>query len=354
MTAQETDRSALIAECRPPYLADIAAGIERFFEPRRETCPWCGSTRLMTWLRTTDLLQHKPGRFTLDRCADCGHIFQNPRLNPQGLEFYYRDFYDGLGEKTLDSLFAKQVKEYRSRATTLRPFTTPESWLDVGTGHGHFPKVAKELFPDTRFDGLDFSDGINLAEQRGWIHRGYRGHFVELAEELSESYDAISMLHYLEHTPEPWRELEAALTTLRPGGHLLIELPDPECGWASVLGRWWIPWLQPQHLHMISIANLRAALTELDFTVVCEQRAEAHSPYDLAWAAALLLHAALRGEDVPWEPHPPSRVRRIVRNIGIKVAMPVLVAAALLDRALAPIGRKRGMSNAYRVVARKN
>ena len=33
--------------------------------------------------------------FTLEQCGDCGHVFQNPRLTPEGLEFYYRDFYDG-------------------------------------------------------------------------------------------------------------------------------------------------------------------------------------------------------------------------------------------------------------------
>lgn len=343
-----------VAQRRPAYLADIAAGIERFFEPRRATCPWCGSTRLATRLRTTDLLQHKPGQFTLDRCADCKHVFQNPRLNLQGLEFYYRDFYEGLGEKTLDSLFTKNVKEYRSRATTMRPFTTPESWLDVGTGHGHFPKVAKEIFPDTRFDGLDLSGGIALAKQRGWVHHGYRGNFVQLTQELAGGYDAVSMFHYLEHTREPRHELEAALKVLRPGGHLLIEVPNPECGWGRILGRWWIPWLQPQHLNMIPIANLRAALTDLGFIVVCEQRAQAGQPFNLFWATCLLLHAALRGEDVPWQPQPPTRVRRLARTLGFRAAIPLLVAAWLVDKAIDPIGRSRGLSNAYRVVARKD
>src|SRR6266567_4088927 len=92
----EVSRSAAVELRRPAYQADLAGGLDRLFEPRRTACPWCGSARLRERLRTTDLLQHKPGRFHLDRCQDCGHVFQNPRLSFAGLEFYYRDFYDGL------------------------------------------------------------------------------------------------------------------------------------------------------------------------------------------------------------------------------------------------------------------
>jgi hypothetical protein len=49
-----------------------------------------------------DLLQQKPGTFTLDRCGGCGHIFQNPPVNAEGLSFYYRDFYDGLSAEKVE------------------------------------------------------------------------------------------------------------------------------------------------------------------------------------------------------------------------------------------------------------
>jgi hypothetical protein len=79
------------------YRALIGCGVDRFFEARRETCPLCGGVDIVERLRTKDLLQCKPGTFVLDECTSCGHIFQNPRLTPEGLDFYYRDFYDGVG-----------------------------------------------------------------------------------------------------------------------------------------------------------------------------------------------------------------------------------------------------------------
>ncbi|WP_372348774.1 hypothetical protein [Streptomyces sp. KL116D] len=141
-----------VAERRPAYLTELARGTEGIHEPRRPDCPWCGSTKLGTRLRTTDLLQHKPGTFTIDQCRSCAHSFQNPRLTPEGLNFYYRDFYDGLGADQAERIFGAQTSTRRHRAAThaLAHFLEPEAWLDVGTGHARFPAAAKEVPCRTR------------------------------------------------------------------------------------------------------------------------------------------------------------------------------------------------------------
>ncbi|MFJ1704983.1 class I SAM-dependent methyltransferase [Kitasatospora sp. NPDC088346] len=348
-------RAHRVAALRPAYQAELADGTGRFFAPRRTDCPWCGSVRLRPRLHTTDLLQHKPGRFVLDECGDCAHVFQNPRLTGPGLEFYYRDFYDGLGEQRLAGMFATRDRVYRERARSVAPFDpAPGHWLDVGTGHGHFCAAAHELFPDTVLDGLDLSEGVELAEKQGRLARGYRGTFPELADELAGRYDVVSMFHYLEHSTDPAHELAAAHRTLRPGGLLLIEVPDPECSYARLLGRWWLPWLQPQHLNLVPVANLRRRLGELGFTVLLEQHGEAHDPVDLLAACWLLLDALAPREDAPWHPGPPpGRLRRVLRGAVFLAGAPVLLLAALLDRAVARSARRTGLANAYRVIARR-
>jgi SAM-dependent methyltransferase len=338
---------------RPAYQADLAGGTARFFEPRRDSCPWCASTELRMRLRTSDLFQHKPGEFELDECAGCGHIFQNPRLNADGLRFYYRDFYDGLGEELLSSLFSWCTESYRSRSEALRPFGEPESWLDVGTGHGHFCSVASAAWPQTAFDGLDMADGIELAQRRRWVRRGYRGMFVELAPELSCEYDVVSMFHYLEHTPDPHLELDAARTALRPGGHLLIEVPDPECRWGSLLGRWWLPWFQPQHLHLIPVGNLRRRLEDMGFTIVLEQHAEPNEPVDLLSATLMALGAVAPPDDLPWLAPRTGRVARAARAAVMAGALPALYGAGLADRLIEPVRARAGLTNCYRLLARK-
>ncbi|MCS0600696.1 class I SAM-dependent methyltransferase [Streptomyces sp. LP11] len=354
--SDHSDRTARIAALRPAYQSDLASGPDRFLAAPRTSCPWCGSGRLTARLATTDLLQHKPGRFTLDRCADCGHVFQNPRLTEAGLEFYYRDFYDGLGEQRMSGTFGGRSAMYRGRAEALLPHdAAPKSWLDVGTGHGHFCAVAREVLPDTVFDGLDFTEGVELAAREGRVAHAHRGAFPDLAPELAARYDVVSMFHYLEHSTDPDRELRAAHEAVRPGGHLVIEVPDPESRYARLLGRWWLPWLQPQHLHLMPVANLRRRLTELGFTVLAEQHAEPHDPVDLLAAVWLALDHLAPREDAPWLPSRPGPLRRALRTALVLAGIPALAAAPLLDRlAVRPLSHRLHLSNAYRLVARRD
>jgi SAM-dependent methyltransferase len=353
---QPPRRAEAIASRRPAYEADLKDGIERFFEPRRTVCPWCGSDRLRQRLHTTDLLQHKPGDFRLDRCLGCGHIFQNPRLSSEGLEFYYRDFYDGLGEKSSGGIFAGRGATYRRRAKALIPHADdPGSWLDVGTGHGHFCEAARDVFPHTAFDGLDFTDGAELAERAGRVRHGYRGSFVEVAPAVAGTYDVVSMFHYLEHSVEPGLELEAARLALRPGGYLLIEVPDAASRYSRLLGRRWLPWLQPQHLHFLPVRNLRDRLGALGFTVVAEQHAEPHDRVDLLAATWFVLDGLAPRDEAPWLPRRPGPLRRVARAMIVILGIPALVTATILDRMIPGILiRRLRLSNAYRVVARRD
>ncbi|GAB7028940.1 class I SAM-dependent methyltransferase [Streptomyces platensis subsp. malvinus] len=350
------ERRKRVAALRPGYQSDLAQGLERFFEPRRTECPWCTSTSLRRRLRTRDHLQRKPGIFVLDQCCSCGHVFQNPRLSEEGREFYYRDCYDGLGRATMARLASSPlaVMLYRARARAVLPYGRPSLWLDVGTGQGHFCATARKIHPDTEFHGLDQGDGVQSAAREGRIARAHRGSFTDLSRRFAARYDVVSMYHYLEHTPTPRRELDAAHRTLRVGGHLVIEVPDPQSLSARLLGRWWGPWLQPQHLHLLPLQNLCEALDEHGFTVVAVDRRTPHIPTDLTSAAANLLKSVLPYEDQPWNPKRPGPLRRWLRRLLLQQTAPALVALFAADLLLAPVIRRTRLSNAYRVIARRN
>ena len=100
----------------------------------------------------------------------------------------------------MEWMFRTGAYSYRQRAETPRSHGAPGRWLDVGAGHAHFCVVARDLWPDTAFDGLDMGVAIEEAERKGWIGRGYRGQFCDMAEEFAGRYDIVSMHHYLEHT----------------------------------------------------------------------------------------------------------------------------------------------------------
>lgn len=321
------------------------------FDPRRETCPMCEGDDLVLRLRTTDLAGHKPGEFRLDRCRGCGHIFQNPRLTVEGLNFYYKDVYDGLGQERMEFMFSIPGTSYQGRADMVAAHSAPDRWLDVGAGYGHFCCVAQALLPHTTFDGLDMGESIEEAQRRLWIDRAYRGLFPDLADDFAGEYDVVSMHHYLEHTLEPGREIEAAHRALAVDGLLLIEVPDPECFFGTLLGRYWIPWYQPQHLHFLAVGALERLLGAQGFDVVARQRGPAHLAMDF-FSAAYLMFRRFAPRSAPWLPVP-SAATQVFRAAVWIFALPWLAAAGIVDALISPITRSVGPSNAYRVLARK-
>ncbi|WP_445269788.1 methyltransferase domain-containing protein [Streptomyces sp. DSM 41634] len=335
------------------YRAELTSGVAHFLEPRRPDCPWCGSGRLAVRVRVPDLLQGKPGLFTLEQCGECGHVFQNPRLTLEGLEFYYRDFYDGRGGEGAGTVFGRLGAAYRGRAEMLLPHADPLSWLDVGTGHGHFCNAARAVWPRTRFDGLDMGDGVREAERRGWVETGYQGQFPEFASKLAGQYEVVSMYHYLEHTRDPLAELDAAAAVLAPGGFLTIELPDPESRMARLLGPVWLPWFQPQHQHLVPAANLREALADRGFTVLAEEHGPAHQGNDFFGAVALTATRLAPDPDRPWGPPATARARALAHAVRL-AALPAFAGAAVLDALRTASAHRTDGGNAYRMLARKD
>ena len=159
------------------YRETIEAGLHELFEQRVAICPMCGGSDLVREQTLRDLVMLKPGFFHMSRCQSCGHLFQNPRLNARGLEFYYRDFYTGAGEETIKSHLALMTGSYLARARMVEGHSEPRRWLDVGAGYGHFSQAARELWTETKFHVLDISASIKRAEDLGWAERAYVGRF---------------------------------------------------------------------------------------------------------------------------------------------------------------------------------
>lgn len=335
------------------YQADVAGGIERFCEPELSACPWCGSAEIGTRIRSSDLLMGKPGRFRLDACERCGHLFANPPLTGQGQDYYERDWRDGLSADAAEHAAARDASADRARAELVRPFTTPRAWLDVGCGYGHFCNTARSVWPATYFGGLDLVDGVAAAYERGWIEVGYRGEFVDLADEVAGDYDVISMVRYLERTRAPSEELDAVAKALAPGGYLLVEMPNAAGMSARLFGRLWPGWGMPRTQHLIPVDNLVAALEDRGMRCVRVQFGPAYRPGDAVRAVGLFAQA-LAPAPAPWVPgtHPPGAGRRLGRGLVLLAAGVPFVLAWLVDR----IGRRilvsGERSNAYRVLAR--
>ena len=151
---------------REEYDKLLADGLDRFYEERRPDCP-----RLLV-----DRPPRAPGAGR-PHPVQAGRVHaggvrpraatssRTPGSRLEGLDFYYKDFYDGLAEDAAEGIFVNIGDLYRARADMVRPYRTPTRWLDVGGGHGHFCLTAKDVWPDATFDVLDISETIEEAER---------------------------------------------------------------------------------------------------------------------------------------------------------------------------------------------
>jgi SAM-dependent methyltransferase len=347
------ERRDLSARLRPRYQAEIAAGVEKLLAARRVDCPWCGSAQIAFRAAGGDTALRKPGHFVYDHCLDCGHLFQNPRLRDEGLEFYYRDFYDGLGGEWMEEIFAISDRPYLARLATGLRHARPRRWLDVGAGHGHFCLAARGVLPGTTFDALDMGPSIEEAQRRGWVDRIYRGMLPDLADEIAGRYDMISMFHYFEHVTDPVAELDALARALPVGGHVLIEVPNPESLAFRLLSSYWVGLQPSQHLHLLPADNLAAGLAERGLRPLEVSFGRAHTGGDLAAGVFFLLQRLAPIPDLPWLPREATPARWAAHAATAAALTGPFLAAAALDTALVPYSRSGRRASAYRIVARK-
>jgi len=346
-------RREISARLRPRYQAEIAAGVEKLMTRRRIDCPWCGSAQIAFRTAGRDTALRKPGYFSYDRCLDCGHVFQNPRISDEGLDFYYRDFYDGLGGEWMEEILSFSEAPYLSRLATGLRHTRPRRWLDVGSAHGHFCLAAKGVLPGTTFDALDMGATIEEARRRGWVDRVYRGMLPDLADEIAGRYDMISMFHYFEHVTDPPAELDAVARALPVGGHVLIEVPNPEGLAFRLLNSYWVGLQPSQHLQLMPADNLAAGLTQRGLRPVEISYGRAHTGGDLAAAVFFLLQRIAPLPDLPWLPHEATPARWAAHAATLAALSGPFLAAAAVDAAMLPYYRSGRRASAYRIVARK-
>ena len=216
-------------------------------------------------------------------CTDCGLVFRNPRPTTQDIDRAYMQ--DHYGASRLAALFDAQLELYRPKARFLCRWLPRRQYVrivEVGSFVGGFLAAGQEY----GWNMLGVDPGVevnNFCQKRGLPV--YQGTLAEL--ELEErSVDCIAIWNTFDQLPNPEPTLAAACRVLRPGGLLVLRVPNGDCfrsavAWMRKLPRLLAGWLRMTlawnnllafpYLHGYSVRTLDALLRHYGFARIGTQ-----------------------------------------------------------------------------------
>lgn len=233
------------------------------WQPEMEfiSCDLCGNTTTIPLYGLTDTFHDLPGEFTLCRCTNCGLMYLNPRPTAQSLLHYYPEHYTNYrppiaAEPCGLMRWIRRHKLLRRRQVVERySGQTSGKILDVGCSTGLFLYEMQQA-------GWEVAGIEPVAAAALQAQRLGASVFIGTLEEAPyppETFDALTFWDVLEHTVSPTRALAKAASLLRPGGTLLVSVPNWQSVGRFVFGPCWQGLDPPRHLYVFT----RPTLTQL-------------------------------------------------------------------------------------------
>jgi SAM-dependent methyltransferase len=208
------------------------------------------------------------GEYAQKQCSACGSVQLDPFPDLEDLikayDIDYHGYCDAAGHGAAYNalwavktrLFERQLRKYVSATSRV---------LDVGCGSGEFLSRLRSMGVSDLV-GIDFNEtSVQMVKSKGIDV--YRGTFLDF-EAPDASFDVISMNNYLEHTLDPLAELKKAKRLLKPGGHVLGEVPGFDSFERRLFRRYWGGNHAPRHTFQFGERSLRKLFGMAGFEAV--------------------------------------------------------------------------------------
>ncbi|HLM76383.1 MAG TPA: methyltransferase domain-containing protein [Polyangiaceae bacterium] len=236
------------------------------------SCPVCGGAARSPWL-------HSLG-FDLVRCLGCGHRYSAEVLSEAELAGTY--YAEPDADIAARSLAAKRARFREYKAMIERDFPKRGRVLDVGCNAGEL----LELFREAGWSvaGVEASPGPAAYARKKLASPVWQGPAEDVIPE-GEIFDLITMTHVLEHVKRPGDLLNRLRRALRPGGSILIEVPNADDALLGLFRGYYRPLCPGDHVSFFDEGSLRRLLEGSGFSVL-STASPAHAR-DLVYSSAL-------------------------------------------------------------------
>lgn len=279
-------------------VSDDNAGIRVAAVPR---CFLCGTMGEPLHTDLADPTFGVPGRWNLSRCPQCGLVWLNPCPIPEEIGKLYQTYYTHGPMGALNPIL-NLVKRgilataFGYRALPLRPIERVAGhvlrwvrpvremigwsvkWLtavpggrllDVGAGSGLYMDQMRMLGWDVAGVEPDAA-AIAVAKERFGLtlHQGVVEDALADGTLAPDAFDAIVLVHVIEHLSDSIGTLRACAALLKPGGRLVIVTPNT----TSLGHRWyggaWRGCEPPRHRQIFSPRTLTACVEQAGLRAV--------------------------------------------------------------------------------------
>lgn len=276
------------------------------------------------------------GRCAYSVCPGCGSW----RLETAGeavAHHYPAEYYGTSDRKFIGAINRIRDLSWWRRARQVHRLHRgrPGTVLDIGCGDGIFLRNLRAR--GWRICGTELAGAtFERAQRIAGIDLVDAGSGVPLPW-AAATMDVITLWHVLEHIPDLEPLLKECHRLLKPGGYLIVEVPDKGSLQARLFGSQWFHLDPPRHVYQFTRKGLRALLARADLPVVKSSGlAVEMGIYGIVQSA---LNAILAPRDLLFDTWWKGRFgihwpKEIVSFLGMLVVAPLAVALFLLETAI--------------------
>lgn len=220
------------------------------------TCPWCHSDRQRLVYKVKDHFLSQE-EFEIFACLDCDFVHTEPRPTPDKIGAYYQsdEYYShqenkkGFIPKIYEAV--KSVNLKNKVRLSLRGLPKG-SVLDIGCGVGDYLLQARKV--GWSIQGVEPSED---ARKIAYKRLGFTPLMPAETSSLPDaSFDVITMWHVLEHVDDLRWQVAEIQRLLKPGGRLVLALPNYLSFDCQYYKEYWAAWDVPRHLNHFHISSL--------------------------------------------------------------------------------------------------